>query len=73
MYNVYKSVFYFKRGIFMLKDGTYDGEARGMAGFVKAKLTIKDKKLCQEKKAGLHKVNLISYPLSMLSVSSVRI
>ncbi|AHI11770.1 Polyferredoxin [Lactobacillus helveticus H9] len=45
MYNVYKSVFYFKRGIFMLKDGTYDGEARGMAGFVKAKLTIKDKKL----------------------------
>ncbi|EGF39063.1 hypothetical protein AAULH_05219 [Lactobacillus helveticus MTCC 5463] len=30
----------------MLKDGTYDGEARGMAGFVKAKLTIKDQKNC---------------------------
>jgi uncharacterized protein with FMN-binding domain len=45
MYNVYKSVFYFKRGIFMLKDGTYDAEARGMAGFVKAKLTIKDQKI----------------------------
>lgn len=45
MYNVYKSVFYFKREIFMLKDGTYDAEARGMAGFVKAKLTIKDQKI----------------------------
>ncbi len=45
MYNVYKSVFYFKREIFMLKDGTYDAEARGMAGFVKAKLLLKIKKL----------------------------
>ncbi|MDH5816953.1 polyferredoxin [Lactobacillus helveticus] len=45
MYNVYKSVFYFKRGIFRLKDGTYDAKARGMAGFVKAKLTIKDQKI----------------------------
>lgn len=29
----------------MLKDGIYDAEARGMAGFVKVKLTVKDQKI----------------------------
>lgn len=40
-----RAFFYFKRGIFMLKDGIYDAEARGMAGFVKVKLTVKDQKI----------------------------
>lgn len=29
----------------MLKDGIYDTEARGMAGFVKVELTVKDQKI----------------------------
>lgn len=40
-----RAFFYFKRGIFMLKDGIYDAEARGMAGLVKVKLTVKDQKI----------------------------
>lgn len=35
MYNVYKSVFYFKRGIFMLKDGTYDARQEAWQDLLK--------------------------------------
>ncbi len=34
-----------EKRIFMLKTGTYSAQARGMAGFVGVKLTIKDNKI----------------------------